>query len=364
MHVQGVIQGRPYAQALREQLAAWGARRVVLATNRSLLREGALAHRVAGALGDRCVEVVGGIRAHPPREDVLRLVLALEQREADALVGVGGGSVTSALKVARLALANGVRTVDDFDRIIGSDALQPPAPRCVMLPTTLSAGEYTRLAGVRELRSGRKEVVRHERLAPDVVILDPELARDTPPALWSGTAVRALDHVVETWCSPQATAVSDEAATQALRLLLQGLQEEDARLCQQGAWLSIQGLAAGVPQGASHGLGHALGGIAGVGHGDASCILLPHVLRFNAPVNASRQAELARQWDASGRPLATLVERLVAAHALPRRLRDAGVAREVLPQVARAALASPWVASNPRPLREPEEVLALLHQAW
>ena len=46
----------------------------------------------------------------------------------------------------------------------------------------------------------------------------------------------------------------------------------------------------GVTKGASHGIGHVLGGTAGVPHGYTSCVMLPHVLRFNEPVNAERQA--------------------------------------------------------------------------
>ena len=45
----------------------------------------------------------------------------------------------------------------------------------------------------------------------------------------------------------------------------------------------------GVTKGASHGIGHVLGGTAHVPHGYTSCIMLPHVLRFNEPVNADRQ---------------------------------------------------------------------------
>ncbi len=364
MTPQRVIADRPWQQALAEQLSARGARRVVLATNTALLREGALAGRVVEALGPCCSEVVGGIRAHPPREDVLRLARALGDQRADAVIGVGGGSVTSAVKAARLALANGVREVEAFDVLIGRDGLRAPALPFLMLPTTLSAGEYTAVAGVRDLRTGRKEVVRHERLAPDLVILDPALARDTPPGLWFGTAVRSLDHVVETWCSPAASEATDACCLEALCDLLEGLRREDVLRCQQGARRAIRGIAAGVPQGASHGIGHALGGIAGVAHGDTSCILLPRVLRFNAAVNAARQARLAARWSDSGAALPELVEDLVRSYGLPRRLRETGIAAEILPAVAREAMASPWVQSNPRPLRHEGEVLELLRGAW
>ncbi len=74
----------------------------------------------------------------------------------------------------------------------------------------------------------------------------------------------------------------------------------EARLdCQLGAWMSIMGSQNGVTKGASHGIGHVLGGTAGVPHGYTSCVMLPPVLRFNEPVNAERQAWVS---DALGSP--------------------------------------------------------------
>ncbi|MDO8278285.1 MAG: iron-containing alcohol dehydrogenase [Burkholderiaceae bacterium] len=365
MNPQRVVCEVPFTQALLAQMQEWSARRVVLATTRSLQAPGGLASQVEQALGSACQAVVGGLRAHAPRQDIMRLVRALADCEADAVVGLGGGSVTSVVKIARLALANGVQSEDGLDRLLSHDALAAPAPRCVMLPTTLSAGEYTDLAGMTDLRVHRKQAVQHDGLAPETVILDPALLRDTPRALLLGTAIRALDHIVETWCSTGATALSDAASLHALNLMLRGLQDDDLLTCQQGARLSIQGIASGVPQGASHGIGHALGGVAGVGHGDTSCIMLPHVLRFNAPVNAARQQELAQRWPGSkGRALDDIVQSLVADLGLPQTLRFTGMDAELMPQVARESMASPWVKANPRRITDEAEILTMLRQAW
>ena len=65
----------------------------------------------------------------------------------------------------------------------------------------------------------------------------------------------------------------------------------DARMdCQIGTWLSMGPLAAGVPMGASHGIGYVLGAVFDVPHGYTSCVMLPAVMRWNKPVNAERQA--------------------------------------------------------------------------
>ena len=131
-----------------------------------------------------------------------------------------------------------------------------------------------------------------------------------------------------------------------------------------GAWLSMAGSQNGVTKGASHGIGHVLGGTAGVPHGYTSCVMLPHVLRFNVPVNAERQAWVA---DALGQPeksAADAVADLIAALGLPQRLRDVGVTRDQLDSIAEGSMHDRMVHTNPRRIDGPAVVRELLEAAW
>src|SRR5690606_24814944 len=127
----------------------------------------------------------------------------------------------------------------------------------------------------------------------------------TPPRLWFGTGMRAVDHAVESWCSQNVTPPIEATALHAFSILPRALRrcletpdDLDNRLdCLIGSWLSVQGVATGVDLGASHGIGHVLGGTAGMAHGETSCVMLPHVLRYNAAVNAARQGTLAAMGD-------------------------------------------------------------------
>src|SRR5207302_5394156 len=108
-----------------------------------------------------------------------------------------------------------------------------------------------------------------------------------------------------------------------------------ARLdCQLGSWMSMVGAQTGVNKGASHGIGHVLGGTAGVPHGYTSCVMLPHVLRFNHPVNAERQAMVSEALGRPGEPAADVVATLIVDLGLPGRLRDVGVKAEQLDAIA------------------------------
>ena len=371
--------GVPLADALPEAAQRLSARRLAVVTTNSLAGSGGLAEAVRNILGPKLHSVVAGIHSHTPRADVVRVIKALEG--ADGVVTLGGGSVCDSAKAARLCLANGITDAVGMDRLRSYDkakgsepdgTISPSLP-FIAVPTTLSAAEFTSGAGVTDERGPRKQVFVYPGLAPDIVILDPQVTRQTPPRLWFSTGMRALDHALETWCSTNPTPLSDAYSSYAARLLITSLQKVfdspndlHARLdCMKGAWLSILGPASGeVKAGASHGMGHALGGTAGMPHGETSCVMLPHVLRYNASVNGDRQAVIAASVGNPTTPLADIVAGLISHLGLPTRIRDTGVSQTVMAAVAEAALHDPLLASNPRPIKSLTEVRLLLEQAW
>jgi maleylacetate reductase len=376
---QTVAFGVPIADALPEAARRLSARRLAVVTTNSLAGPGGLAEVVRNILGPKFLSIVSGIHSHTPRADVVRVIKALEG--ADGVVTIGGGSVCDSAKAARLCLANHITDAVGMDRLRPYDktkknsepdnTISPSLP-FIAVATTLSAAEFTSGAGVTDERGPRKQVFVYPRLAPDIVILDPEVTAHTPPRLWFSTGIRALDHALETWCSTNPTPLSDAHSSYAARLLITSLpkvfespNDIGARLdCMKGAWLSILGPASGVKAGASHGMGHALGGTAGMPHGETSCVMLPHVLRYNAPVNGDRQAVIAAAVGSPTTPLADIVAALISRLALPTRLRDAGVQEKVMAAVAEAALHDPLLASNPRPIKSLSDVMLLLQQAW
>ncbi len=375
---QRVSFGRSIARALPEAVEMLSMRHAVVVTTNSLAGPSGLAEAVRAALGAIAISTVSGIRAHTPREDVIRLVRELSQ--ADSVVTIGGGSVCDAVKAARLCLANDVADAAGMDRLSahfspGERAISPvtsPTLPFIAIPTTLSAAEFTSSAGVTDERGPRKDGYDYPGVAPDIVVLDPAMTSVTPSRLWLGTGMRAIDHAVETWCSINATPLSDASSLYAARLLIHALERtqrdsDDLQArqdCLEGAWLSIQGASAGVSAGASHGIGHALGGTANMPHGETSCVMLPHVLRYNAAVNGERQQALAAAIVETGRDLADIIAQLVASLGLPGRLRDAGIDANQLGPVAAAAMRDPLLATNPRPITSEAEVLELLRTAW
>jgi maleylacetate reductase len=242
----------------------------------------------------------------------------------------------------------------------------------IAIPTTLSAGEFSAGAGCTDTARHVKESFSHPQMIPRTVILDPAASVPTPEWLFLSTGIRAVDHAVEDICSVNGQPISEGAAYHALRLLGKGLpavkadpDDREARLdCQIGAWMSMVGSQTGVSKGASHGIGHVLGGTAGVPHGYTSCIMLPHVLRFNDPVNHEKQARVSEALGRPGEPAADAVAGLIAGLGLPTRLRDVGAKPEQLDLIAENSMHDRWIHTNPRKIDGPAVIRTLLDAAW
>ncbi len=360
--------GVPADKALAEVIEGLGARRVLLMSSGTLNRQTDEGEKIRRALGDRCIGTFDAMPAHSPRSAVIAATRQARDGKADLIVTLGGGSITDGAKAVQLCLANDVATVEDMDRIRGAVEVRPPTVRQVSIPTTLSAGEFSAIAGVTNEAPRVKEMFRHPLTVPQVVILDPEITRHTPMWLFLSTGIRAVDHCVEAACSNESLEYTNASSLHGLSLLARGLArvkadpgDIKARLdCQLGSWLSMAGLSAGVPMGASHGIGYVLGAVYDVPHGHTSCIMLPAVMRWNRPANADRQALVAAALGRPGGDAAEALDALIAGLDMPRRLADVKIGPDQFDRIAQQAMGTPWVPRNPRPIPGPAEVKEIL----
>jgi len=379
--MEGVIFGRSYVKALAQEVDRRDARAVFVLASGTLARTTDTIDRLRQVLGNRIAGVCAKIGAHTPRNDVVAAANAAREVGADLLVTVGGGSVTDAAKMVGLCLGNGVTEpahLDNFRARIAADGttqrppVEPPGARMIAIPTTLSAGEFSAGAGCTDTARHIKESYSHPLMIPRTVILDPDASTHTPEWLFLSTGIRAVDHAVEDICSVNGQPISEGAAYHALLLLGKGLPavksdpaDLDARLdCQIGAWMSMVGSQTGVNKGASHGIGHVLGGTAGVPHGYTSCVMLPHVLRFNHSVNSEKQVRVSAALGRPEEPAADAVAGLIAGLGLPTRLRDVGIKQDQLDLIAENSMHDRWIHTNPRKIEGPAVIRTLLDAAW
>lgn len=354
--LEKVIHGPGSVDQLPAEVDRLEGRRAVIITGRSLASKTPLVAKLEGLLGQRHAGTFTGIQQHVPESGIVAASQLTAQVNADLLVSLGGGSPIDAAKSVARAIAAG-----------GGQALPH-----VALPTTLSAAEFSHMAGYTDESAQAKTGFRDRSVTPKVVILDPELTLYTPAWLWSASGIRALDHAVETLYSPGRHPVNDVLALEAIAELFACLprakvapeEVETKYRCQLAAWMSFFGPAA-VKYGLSHRLGRIVGVTFGVAHGVTSAIILAHVMRYKAETEASRLAPMAHKLKLAEASAPDVQATLAAADALtelvkqlglPFRLRDVGVPENALEDIA--AQAAEQLGEDP------VGVLRVVRAAW
>ena len=295
--------------------------------------------------------------------DVVNEVARLyTERGCDGFVAIGGGSVIDTTKGAAASLAcEGV----DFATLQGSEILKADLPPLIAVPTTAGTGsEVTLVAVVADTHKHAKLSFTSYKLVPHAAILDPALTSSLPPKLTATTGMDALTHAVEAYKSIQKNPVSDAFAVKAIELIAENLPVA----CREGAnvdartSLALGSLLAGAAfsnamVGIVHALGHSLGGLCHIPHGQAMMMLLPHCVRYNLDrgIHAGLYGELlehlAPARAAALGPDASTAERDKAfcehlfelndlyhdQYGVPLALSELGVTREDLPAVAKQA---------------------------
>jgi len=378
--IERIVYGQAAAHVVPKEAERLGGERVFLMVSGTMNRTTDEVAKLRAALGKRYAGTFDTMPPHTPREAVLDAANQARAAEADLLVTFGGGSLTDGGKMVRLALQHGVTDVDGFDAFrtrVNADGsrtipkLEAPRMQQIAVPTTLSAGEFHARAGCTDTRRNAKHSFRHAQLIPGVIVLDPAPTIHTPLWVWLSTGIRCLDHAVEGACSPSSNPASDGNFLAAISLLAQGLPrvkadpaDLDARLeCQLAMWLATSGRMAAVDMGASHAIGHALGGVCGVPHGYTSCVALPHVLRYNHSANAGRQAKVAVAMGHPGEEAADVVSAFIGALGLPRRLAEVDVTRARFKEIAEHVMHDEWLHTNPRRIDSIAQVMEILEAA-
>ena len=375
-----VIFGKPASEAVAEEAARRNARRVFIVASKTLNRKTDVITRIRSAIGERFAGLFDDTREHVPRDSVLTAAAAVRAANPDLIVTVGGGTPIDTVKVMLVCLAESITSTGALDEYYirakpdGTREVKPvrsPPMRQIIVPTTLSGAEFSNLGAAIDPVRQVKDLYTGREIGGDAVILDPAVTVHTPDWLWLSTGMRAVDHAVETICSKAPQTFTDATCLYGLEMLSKSLRRNHAapddlaaRLDSQlGVWLSTTGLGR-VPWGASHGIGHQLGAVAGVPHGYCTCVLLPVVLRWNEPVNGAQQTSVTKALGYAGKSAADAVAELIADLGLPSKLREVGVKHEHFDAIAAGALTNLFVRQNPRPVQRREDVLEILSAAY
>jgi alcohol dehydrogenase len=317
--------------------------------------------------------VFDGVEENPTSLHVAAGVQAARIHGADLLVAVGGGSSLDVAKGINFLLTNGGRMADykGFGR-----ATQPMLPS-IGVPTTSGTGSeaqsYTLIA---DERSHLKMACGDRKAAFRVVILDPELTVTQPEHVTAVTGLDALTHAIESYVTTRRNPLSEAYSREAWRLLdghfetvLRHPDDRNARAAMQlGAYLAGCAIEHSM-LGAAHSCANPLTAHYGLTHGLAVGIMLPHVIRFNAPIVGNLYADMTHDVGlpngdehSAAEVLAGRLTSLMHRAGLPTTLAGCGVSPGIFPVLAEEAAQQWTVRFNPRPATE-NDLLGLYEAA-
>ena len=388
-----IVAGHDALEYIPDMLARLGAKRPLIVTDPGVAGAG-LVDILTAAIKDRIA--IGGVEDGIPTDSSIQTVTAIAEayrrQTCDALIAIGGGSVLDTAKGVNILVSEGS---DDLLAFRGSGTVKHPLRPLLAVPTTSGTGSETTLAAViKDETRHRKMTIVSPFLIPDAAVLDSRMTLTLPPAITAATAMDALTHAIEAYTCLAKNPLSDVGALTAVRLINHHLprimavpEDRDARLA-----LSIAATVAGMAFGNSltgmvHTIGHAVGAVCGVPHGNCMAMLLPYGLEYNLHKNGHLTAEILTAL-ADGETYAT-TPREQRAETVIRMVRDLNtmlheacdgrhprflketrdahgqpsVTADILPEIARAAMDCGTILFNPEDL-DKDDFLMVLEYAW
>jgi alcohol dehydrogenase len=309
------------------------------------------------------VFVFDGVEENPTTRHVDACLAVARQQQIDFLVAVGGGSAMDCAKGTNFLYTNGGQMAD----YKGHGKASRPMLPSLTIPTTAGTGsEAQSYALIADEVTHMKMACGDRKAAFRVAILDPEVTVSQPARVTAVTGIDALAHAVESYVCTRRSPMSQTFSRAAWRLLEPNFEvvlREPDNLEARGAMQLGANFAGSAIEnsmlGACHACANPLTAHYGLTHGIAIGILLPHVVRFNAPAVGYLYGDLVhdthlRNGDPLAAPeaLARRLTELMQRAGLPTRLADCGVSATILPLLAEEA-SQQWTGKfNPRPVTE------------
>ncbi len=325
------------------------------------------------------VEIFDQVEADPSRETLMAAVEAGRQAGVTGVVGFGGGSSLDVAKLVALLLGSG----EDLDEAWGVAQAKGPRLPLVLVPTTAGTGSEVTPVSIITVGAEEKRGVSSPVILPDIAILDADLTVGLPAHITAATGVDAMVHAIEAYASKSANnnPLSKMLAREALRLLGANIetavfdgQNKDARGAMLlGSMLAGQAFA-NSPVAAVHALAYPIGGTFHIPHGLSNALILPHVLRFNAPEASALYAEIAAdafphlaEVDGSQARCAAFIDALADLSTklgMQTRLRDVDIPKDAIAKMASdAMLQTRLLVNNPRDVSE-SDAFNIYTTAW
>ena len=353
-----------------------GAQKALIITDPGVHQAG-ISARVQGTLEKAGVksEIFSSIKPEPPLELVDQCAEIARKGKMDLIVGVGGGSSMDTAKGASVVLTNG----GSVSKYFGIDLVPKPGLPTFLIPTTAGTGaEATRNAIFKDIKAKAKRAVVSRHILPRVAIVDADLMRTTPPGVTAHTGIDALVHALESFLSKNANPLSEMYSLQTIKLVAENLQRavENGNDMEARENMALAAFCGGVSliagAGAIAATSYPVEGHFDVPHGLGNALMMPAVMRYNAPANIPKAKKICAQMgiDIRGLSEKEIADRLVEKISdlfgkigIPLGLGQRGVKEKDLPMLAAEAFQNKRLVDlNPRELTV-ESIVEIYRQA-
>ncbi len=322
--------------------------------------------------------VFSDVKANPTIENVQAGLKEFQHSNADVIIAIGGGSVIDAAKAIGVIATN--PEFADVKSLEGvADTKNKSFPVIAFATTSGTAAEVTINYVITDEDAGRKLVCIDPNDIPIIAFNDADLLMTMPASLTAATGMDALTHAIEGYITKGAHQMSDLLCWNSIKFIADNLEAavKDGKSAAAREGMAYGSYVAGmafsnVGLGIVHSMAHPLGARFDVPHGVANALLLPYVMEFNMSAAKKKYGDIARAMGVDTRNMSEdeaacaaveAVKKLSAAIGIPQKLREIGIPKESLSQLAADAIIDPCTGGNPKDVTK-EQILELYEKAY
>ncbi len=358
-------------------VARLGFKKALVVTDKGLIKFG-VAKQVTDVMDEAGIayEIFSEVKPNPTVTNVKDGIDACKKAEADFIVAIGGGSAMDTAKGIGIVVRN-----PEFSDIVSLEGVADTKNKSlpiIALPTTAGTAAETTINYViiDETRQAKMVCVDPNDI-PCVAIIDAELMYSLPKSLTAATGMDAMTHAIEGLITKAAWELSDMFEIKAIEMIYKYLpiavDEPTNPVGRDGMAVAqyVAGMAfSNVGLGVDHGMAHPLSALHDIPHGVACAMLLPTVMRFNAPAAKAKYVDIAKACgvykdgmtvdeaaDAACEAIADLSRRV----GIPEHLTELGITEKDIDALADQAIADVCTPGNPREVTR-DDIVALYKQ--
>jgi alcohol dehydrogenase YqhD (iron-dependent ADH family) len=368
-----IIFGKGKIAEIGTELAAYGAKKILLIAGNGSIRKNGVYEQVVSSLQSNNLQwsEVWGVQPNPTLTKVNEIISIAKKENTDSILAVGGGSVIDTAK----AVAAGFYVANAWNLFEGKDSIRQTLPLFTVLTISATSTEMDPYAVITNEKEKKKWAITSDLLYPVVSIIDPSAQTSLP---WNQTvngAVDGISHIMEFYFLGKAQettfAINDSLTTTIIKMTDE-LQKDHCNLTARSnlAWaltLALNGISgAGLLNGdwSVHTIEHAVSAIhPEVAHGAGLAVIFPAWILYMHHYNPETFKRWAKNiWHCNNVPDA--VKKMREKYSLwgaPISLTALGIEKEEIPKIAENATQKGPIRSF-RPLTK-EDVEKILNLA-